>query len=338
VYLARQRILRKERYYIRESYRDPESGVYAYRDLCDLGTDPARLISYPGRYSIEIHEEILALLRSQGVEVSHEELERIFWPFVTSEIKRNLEAINYHRPSHHRPKRLTEEEADRLLRETHLFDRRRICYLRYGNLDQSRLGRVPLKLFRVLLDKSRDEIEQYFLEMEEILRPGELKRYVFVIFDLQRFFAKPNACILPHILDQNELDGCFVKEICALDRDAHFWSGVEKTSGLHEYLARYAVMFFDYDFAGFSPWDDYIRDFMGRHREFRFPDVERSATLEEASTVFGVAADNLKSMNKRELTRLYRRKAHSLHPDKGGEHEAFVELTKIYQELLQHKK
>jgi DnaJ-class molecular chaperone len=42
-------------------------------------------------------------------------------------------------------------------------------------------------------------------------------------------------------------------------------------------------------------------------------------------------------MTKRGLTRLYRRMAKKLHPDKGGEHEKFIQLSEAYQELLKGK-
>ncbi len=337
MYLARRRIKGKTRYFIAESFEQAESGLYLHRDLFDLGMSPAEYLLYHSRYCYSVDPAVEDTLQELGAVYAPGELDNLFWPFVKPEIRYNLESISC-RKSYYRPHQLSEEEKERLRKEIHLFDKQRMYYLRYGNLDQTRIGRVPLKLFRILLDKSRDEIEQYILAMEQILLPDELKKYVFVIFNLQRFFTNPNASILPYVLDQNKLDDCFLQEICALDSDARFWSGVEKTSGLNEYLTRYAIMFFDYNFAGFSPWEDYIRDFMGRHRAFRFPDTDKTATIEEASTVFGVAAETLKSMDKNELTKLYRRKAHSLHPDKGGEHEAFVELTKIYKELLKSKK
>ncbi len=42
-------------------------------------------------------------------------------------------------------------------------------------------------------------------------------------------------------------------------------------------------------------------------------------------------------MNKSDLTKLYRQKAHELHPDKGGEHDSFVRLAEAYKQLLREK-
>jgi hypothetical protein len=48
--------------------------------------------------------------------------------------------------------------------------------------------------------------------------------------------------------------------------------------------------------------------------------------------------DVLQTMSRRSLARLYRRKAQALHPDKGGNHEAFIRLTEGYRELVRRKK
>jgi curved DNA-binding protein CbpA len=42
-------------------------------------------------------------------------------------------------------------------------------------------------------------------------------------------------------------------------------------------------------------------------------------------------------MSRRELIRLYRRKAQELHPDKGGDQDQFVRLTEAYQDLIKRK-
>jgi len=59
--------------------------------------------------------------------------------------------------------------------------------------------------------------------------------------------------------------------------------------------------------------------------------------MREAATVFGVSRAELSEMNLKELKRLFREKARELHPDKGGEHEAFVELAAAYQEFSRIK-
>jgi hypothetical protein len=39
-------------------------------------------------------------------------------------------------------------------------------------------------------------------------------------------------------------------------------------------------------------------------------------------------------MRKRDLTRIYRQRAHELHPDKGGDTELFIRLTAAFEALL----
>jgi curved DNA-binding protein CbpA len=43
-------------------------------------------------------------------------------------------------------------------------------------------------------------------------------------------------------------------------------------------------------------------------------------------------------MSRQDLIRIFRRRALELHPDKGGDPEKFVELTKAYDMLLRTKK
>ena len=60
-------------------------------------------------------------------------------------------------------------------------------YLKFGQTDQRNIGRVPLKLFRGLYNKSRDEIEHGFMDMEAALSPREYKTYTYTIYG--RLFA-----------------------------------------------------------------------------------------------------------------------------------------------------
>jgi hypothetical protein len=219
----------------------------------------------------------------------------------------------------------------------HVFDKRRILFLKCGRVDQSRLGSLPVKMFRILNNKSRDEIEQKFIEMESILRSTELKSYVYAIFDLQKFFAESFAKSNPHILNQAKVDRYFLKEICRLNNDHAFWNGMEKDDKLHEYLVRYAVMFFDFDYQPRSFIEAYIRNFINSRRDYRPPPQKRSVTLDEASTIFNASKESLDNMRRSDLARLYRRRAQKLHPDKGGDHDKFVELTEAYHHLLGKK-
>ena len=337
MYLARKKIKGVTHYLVRESCPAPDGDYLISRDLLDLGDDPAKHIIYPGGRCYYVDEEVEAAIRSAATEPTSEEIDEIFWPFVKKTVQRTMEP--FRRSSRCiRVTKLSEEEKEQINTKVHMFDKRRMYYLRYGGIDQSRIWRVPPKLFRVLLKKSRDEIEQYFMEMERVLEPREYRQYVYVIFDLPRFFTEMVARTIPQALNQDQLDEYFLEEIKKLNGDKAFWTGMEMDEWLHDYLTRYVIMFFDYDFGPSSFMDDYIRQFINGHRQFRFPQKKSAVSLDEASEIFGVSSEELKKMSKREFTHLYRVKAHEYHPDKGGEQETFVKLTEAYKDLLRGKK
>ncbi|MBW2107781.1 MAG: J domain-containing protein [Deltaproteobacteria bacterium] len=234
--------------------------------------------------------------------------------------------------------KMTRRREAALRAQVHLVDQRRILYLRCGTIDQGRIGRIPGRLIASLADKSRDEIEQYLLTLERSLPRSEYKLYVYTTLDLQRFFPDFMAKKLPEGLDQNSLDEHFEQEICRLHGDRVFWAGEAIGNVLHEYLVRYVIMFFDSEFAGSTLLEDYVKDFINRHRARRSPRTQSAVTFEQASTIFGIKKEALRTMTTRGLTRLYRRMAKKLHPDTGGSHEAFVELTEAYHALLRQKK
>ncbi|MFH1675007.1 MAG: J domain-containing protein [Pseudomonadota bacterium] len=334
MYLARKRIKGRIHYLIRESYQD---GKYLRsRDLFDLGVNPSRYIVYPGGNAYYINEVVEDSLHSFGVEPTSDELDDIFWRFLNPEIRRAVE--HFRRRGTSRRAKLNRAEEEKVRTQVHLLDKRRMHYLKYGSMDQRRIVRTPPKLFGVLLEKSRDEIEQYFMEKERSLEPSELKTYVYVIFDLQRFFTETIATIMPQGLDQRKVDEYFLNEICRLNSNRSFWAGINLEGRLHEYLIRYVIMYFDSEYGRGSFLDDYIRNFMNSRRFYRPPPKKSTVSLDEASAIFGVKQDSLKKMTRRGITRLYRRMAQKLHPDKGGDHEKFIKLTEAYQELLRGKK
>ena len=110
------------------------------------------------------------------------------------------------------------------------------------------------------------------------------------------------------------------------------------TDWLHDYLVRYVLMHFDYDYAPGSFMEDYLRQFINSRREYRPPFKNTAASLKEASSLLGISNADLKKMSHRDLVRLYRRKAQEWHPDKGGDHDKFVSLTEVYHELIKTKK
>ena len=333
MYLAEYSIMGRKKYLIRDSQYNPDTKCWQSRDLFDLGRKPWDYIKYPGGNAFYIHETVIEQLVAQGVEYNICELEELFWRFIKKEIKQKIEFF-YCRGRGRSQKRKNKNLAEQ---QVQVFDRRRMYYLRCGIVDQHKIGVLPLRYFTPLLNKSRDEIEQYLMQLEKNLQPGEYKQYVYVIFDLQRYFRASAARKIPQALDQDDLDRYFIKDLCRLQRDKLFWAGFHKTDGLHEYLVRYAVMFFDYEFDGGSAWDEYLQNFINSRRFYRPPSPQIKITETEIEEIFGVTEKNLKAMKRSELTKLFRQKAHELHPDKGGEHDLFVRLAEAYKQLLQMK-
>ncbi|MEZ4528852.1 MAG: J domain-containing protein [Desulfobacterales bacterium] len=331
MYLARKKTGRQVCYCIRESYAHGDQ--MRCRDLFDLGRNPAKYIIYPGGNAYYIEDTVEENLRAQGCCPCGDELDDIFWPFVRHDIRRALEHFRSRGANHAcRKDRKITPGAD-----FHLFDRRRIHFLKYGQMDQGRIGQVSPKLFQILCSKSRDEIEQYFMNEERILKEHEFKNYVFVIFDMQKHFSQGFAKTMPQALDQEKVDEFFMEEICRINGDSGFWAGMDSAGGLNEYLIRYVTMFFDNDYGRSTYLEEMIQNWMNSHREYRPPQKKRTAGMKEAVTIFGVSESELRTMGRRELTRLYRRKARELHPDQGGDSAAFIRLTEVYQELRERK-
>ena len=327
MYLARTKIKNQIHYYIRDTYQDGPH--LKNRDVFDLGTDPSRYIIYSSGHGYYFDEVIEDTLEQFGLYPDQNELERIFWDFLDPEIKR---VISGFQRSSNRAK-ATSQNTDP---PVHLFDKRRIHYLKFAEMDQRNLNRLPRKLFKVLHGKSRDEIEQYFWVQERILQPNEIKTYVYTIFDLQRFFIELIATQRPKALNQTQTDEFFIDAVCTLNDDETFWSGMALFDRLGEYLVKYVIMYFDYGFPRVSPFQNYLYDFMNRHRSYLPPKKVR-LKMEEAARLFETSWEKLKEMDINSFNRLYRKMALKHHPDQGGNKETFVKLATYYQGLLDKK-
>jgi hypothetical protein len=335
LYLASKKINGQMHYFIRESYRQDEH--FLSRDLFDLGPDPARYIIYPGGNAFYFDEVIDDRLAQMGIDPESDELEDIFWRFVHPEIRRVLAPFRG-REARRKAERRKKGNAGETDPPVHNFDKRRVHYLKFGQTDQRDLNRMPAALFRRLHSKSRDEIEHGFMEMEAALAPREYKIYTYTIFNLQQFFYESFARGHPELLNPETVDAHFVEQVCRLNSDPSFWAGMDAGDGLSDYLVRYVLMNFDYDYAPGSFLEDYLRQFINSRRDYR-PGFKKEATaLKRASAVFGETEAALKKMSRRDLGRLYRRKAQKLHPDKGGDHDRFVSLTEAYHFLLKIRK
>jgi len=129
-------------------------------------------------------------------------------------------------------------------------------------------------------------------------------------------------------MDQDKVETFFLEEICRINKDLF---GL--TSHLDDYLIRYLIMFFDNEYADTILLDEMERAFRFRHRSFNHP-PPKAFSAGKARTLFHISKEELKNLNKRSLTRIYRKLARKHHPDRGGSHDKFVEINNAYQILL----
>ncbi|MFO8048704.1 MAG: DnaJ domain-containing protein [Desulfosudaceae bacterium] len=330
MYLARQQINQKTHYFIRESFFDGR--IMRSRDLFDLGREPQAYIIYPGDGpAFYFDEELCEALEALGVAPDNDRLERLFRPFLDPAIRRTMDKFS--RPPSGRQASLAEPNKRCQQEQFQLFDQRRLHFLKFGEMEQTGLGRLPRKMFRKLLDKSRDEIEQQFLTMEEVLQPPEKKNYAYTVFNVSRHFESPLARQFPQALDQEKVDACFLEEVCRLNSDAGFWADLYRDKRRHQYLGRYVCWFFDHDFEGGQYLDDMVWQFKRRHHHFQ-PPPRRQMPLGAALRVLEIEKTEFDEMTIKKLTRQYRRLAKQYHPDQGGRHERFIQLNQAFEELL----
>jgi len=326
MYIAFKKENRKSGYVLRESCTIDDQ--LTYRDLLDLGTEPSRFIKYTGGNAFYFDEAIEDALCEIGLDYDPDEMEDLFWPWIRPDIKRAIETFK-NRSSKNNHKQLTDSQKSQIKVSVHWFDKRRIHYLKFKGMDQGSVENMPIVLFKNLIDKSRDEIEQYFRRQEFSLQITELKSYVYTIFDLQSFFAGFMAKTMPHALDQEKVDSCFLKEVCRLNLEIF-----HKKVFLHEYLIRYVILFFDHTYADTSLLDEFAKDFMHRKRHFR-PKPANKVSVANACKIFSIMPHLITTITKKSLTKLYREMARKLHPDKGGSNEDFVKLNNAYETLLE---
>lgn len=339
VYIRRTVSAGRSRYLLRESYRDGD--VWKHRDIMNLGEDPGRFIEYPGGNGYFFGESLQEVLDSSGVKCTGEELERIFLPYMRPHVRRVIEQFHARGASARagRWRGVSERELMRRQGELHSFDKRRLHYLRCGRVDIGELEGRVWKFLNVLLGKSRDEIEQTIEDMEKVLRPQEIKAYLFTAFHLQSYFPHHLMRNEPTALDPEKLDECFLQEVCALNGDTRFFRGTGGHDGgsAHPYLVKYVILYFDHDFERIH-WEGLLHEYV-RSRQFRGSRAapSRHVSNEEACSILGISEEECRRMDRKELIRLYRERAKKAHPDSGGDHEAFLKIQEAYESLLSRK-
>jgi hypothetical protein len=334
MYLAEQNRAGVNRYQIRESYSCGDHS-FCSRTLFDLGENPARNFEIYEDFIVLFNKDLLVAIEPGLGSNTEQQLELLLKDFLPRRARQNIDLFKRAGQGQYGP--LSDAEKEAIARQIHIFDRRRLYYLRYGGVDQSRLSRLHEKCCRPLLGQSRDEREYYFRAEEKILEPGLYLQYVYAIFNLQKHFSQSFAPWLPESLAIEEMGEHLEQEVCQLQRDPGFWQKKPESHFLHPHLARYLIMFFDFQARPRSFLDEFSRSFMNSRRNFRWPEKKAEARPEKISEVFQAPYDLLQKMSRDQLTKLYRTKALELHPDTGGDHQAFIELTEIYKDLLRGK-
>ncbi len=334
MYLATLTTSTGNRYQLRQSYRTGENS-FDYRIVFDLGDNPCHYIEPFDDHLVLFNSELLTAVAAATGPDGELALENLLVHFLPQETRRRLTLFQPRTP--HRPSPLSDREKEEIAHQVHLFDRRRLYYLRYGAVDQSRLSRLHEKCCRPLLGQSRDEREYAFAAEEAVLEPGLYLQYVYAIFDVQKHFHQSFAPWFPEALARDEVAEGFIAELCRLNDDRRFWQGASPGTFLHHHLRRYLVMFFDFSPNSRSFLDDFTEAFMANHRRFRWPERKATGNPETVSRVFATPYADLLKMSGEQLSRLYRKQAMQLHPDRGGDHDLFIQLTEIYRDL-QHRK
>jgi hypothetical protein len=185
MYLAYHKLKNRPCYTLREScYID---GQLTFKDLFDLGPDPAVFIKYAGGTAFYFDDAIEDTITRSGSTCDTDDLEDLFWPWIRPDIRVAIETFKS-RSSKKITKKLDDAQEKQINQMIHSFDKRRALFLKFGRMDQGALENMPHILFKNFLDCSRDEIEQYFLKQEFILKVHELKTYVYTVFNLQQLF------------------------------------------------------------------------------------------------------------------------------------------------------
>lgn len=339
MYLKRQRFKDGYHFMLSESYYDED--CWKHRELMDLGPDPEDHIVYPGGNGFYISEEVEERLEARGATYGAEELEDLFLPFLAPDIRRIVETFSNRS---RRPSPWNGHPSDEMLkrqRALHAFDKRRLHYLRCGRVDIGDLDARHLKFFNVLMDKSRDEIEAYIEEMERVLMPGEYRRYLYAALQLETHFRHLLTRHHPEAVDMERMEGAFVRDLCRLNQDERFFTGVElhDPGTLHPYLVKYLIWFFDEapEWAS-APGEDRENFIHWKFSRRSSQGLRLSARERDACRQLGFPPEDFSKIGRTELTRRYRRKAKAAHPDKGGDSRAFVEVVEAYERLLRRKR
>lgn len=321
-------------FYLRQSYMAPD-GTWRSRDLMDLGEDPEEYIVYLDGIAFYISPAVEEALEAKGVEYDYDELEEIFWPFLDPYIRQRVENFGGLEGRAHKTKaKISRQERRRMQSGIHDFDRRRMLFMKFLRTDLSRLMDEPVPFLDRLLNKSRDEIEHMIEFMELEFKPWELRSYLYTIFRMPERLPGRLTRLMPDAHSQEVLDGLFLEELCRLNEDAAF---LDKGSvpgswmGLHPYLRRYLFLYFDNAFRS-RPDPSSAGQGIG----------DAPGGLEKSESVYlkelKLTREEFLEMSEKQFISHFRRMAQTMHPDKGGDHDAFIRLQESFKAMLLKKR
>ena len=130
---------------IRQSYLTEENS-YSYQIVYKLGNNPSRFIEPFDDHIVLFNNDLLDAVSARTSGNSESILEELLWDFLPRETQRRLAMFKGRGAYQAGP--LSDLERKEIARQVHLFDRRRLYYLRYGAVDQSRLTRLHEKCCR----------------------------------------------------------------------------------------------------------------------------------------------------------------------------------------------
>ncbi len=303
MYVARRPVAGHYEYSLKESYY--EAPYWKSKTILNLGPTPEDYITYYSEvaFSIDLEDKLEKL----GYKVDQWELEKLFFRFLNPEAQRIINQFT-------RPQSLKKVRKKFSLKEIHPFDIKRRLVLKFGISNPEKFIDIPYPFLSELCEKSRDELENYFWDLEDRLKHREKIRYLLAIFELSYISSRAS---------QEDIDRIFINNFCGILKDETFRMEMSSEELHKNYFCRYVWLYFDS-----VPFFPKPREFYIKVREIYF----------KAFKILGIPEDELKRMGRKELLRIFRREAKKLHPDKGGSHEKFIELRKIFEELLRLKR
>lgn len=285
IYLSRSVLTRPVHYSLRLSLWNRENNCFQTSELLDLGTAPEDFLHYPNDTCFQLDIDLVYRIEKICGRDMESELEHLLWPFVDPSVQRKMEHF-FTRGS----QQVRLQAGRKLLsfngHPAHSFDKRRLHFLRFGSTDQGQVFHMPPRLEAKLLDRSRDELEQYFLEEESRLREHELKSYLYAALNLQKHFTEAFARSIPQALSPEKIDDAFLKEFCLINNDRQFWQERTDFSHLPDYLIRYLILFFDSSFPRTGRGFEQTREFMDGHRSFKWPERKERVSSNEIASIF----------------------------------------------------